>query len=106
MCFGYKADALLLQIETGHARTVYPVTQNETSINAFIHFYVSVSFYFVDSLYCLCSVMRRANEEVHDSLEKQRKETTRVKDKVRNVIIMCHYNFKSNLTILSLFAVV
>ena len=50
--------------------------------------------------------MRRANEEVYDSLEKQRKETTRVKDKVRNVCIMCHYNFKSNLTILSLLAVV
>jgi hypothetical protein len=50
--------------------------------------------------------MRRANEEVHDSLVKQRKETTRVKAKVRFHIILCHYNFNSNLTTVSLFAVV
>ena len=50
--------------------------------------------------------MRRANEEVHSSLVKQRKETKRVKDKVYFIFIFSYVNFYCNFTIVSLFVVV
>jgi hypothetical protein len=82
MCVGYKADALLLQIETGNARTVQPLTLHLSSVYLLVSVFFSLSCHDFISLCCVCSVMRRANEEVHGSLVKQRIETKRVKEKV------------------------
>jgi hypothetical protein len=88
MCVGYKADALFLEIETGNARTVKPLT---LPLLSFVYLLVSVFFSLSCHVFishsCVCSVMRRANEEVHGSLVKQRNETKRVKDKVRYLFI-------------------
>ena len=107
MCVGYKADALLQQIEACYARTVNPLTLTLS----FIYFFYLCLFIFLhisSSLHVyVCSVMRRANEEVHDTLVKQRKETKRVKEKVQFSFIWLYFiSYLYFLTIVFLFIVV
>jgi hypothetical protein len=59
-CVGYKADALLLQIEAGNARTVKPLTLTLSFVYLLVYFFFSLSCYvFVSSIYivvCLSSL--------------------------------------------------
>jgi hypothetical protein len=108
MSVGYKADALLFQIEASNARTVKPLTLTLSFFNFFVSIYLVVCLSSLclclrhvscvsmfDLFFCVCSVM-----------VKQRKETKRVKDKVGFIIILLHFNFYCYLTIVSLFKVV
>ncbi len=69
-------------------------------------FFLRFLYLFISRSFVALRVMRRANEEVHSSLVKQRKETKRVKDKVTFLFIFSYVNFYCNFTIVSLFVVV
>ncbi len=86
MCAWHEGDTLLLEIKAGHARKV---TRPRPLLLAFPPQHLDITIFLTLAL----RVMRRANEEVHSSLVKQRKETKRAKAKVDLIHPVPHANY-------------